>query len=164
LLRAVVAAAGAAVASCLLAGCPGSLSFTYAPRDASGADHSIVVDDAGVPVGCADAQSILVASCSACHTNPPQPIYANLDLISPGVAARLVGVPAYTGASGACSGKGDLLDAGHLPATGILMDKLNFTQTCGLGMPYGSGMPLPAQDRTCLQAWANGLVAGTGGP
>jgi hypothetical protein len=162
LLRAALAAAGAAVATCLLAGCPGSLSFTYEPRDASGADHSILVNDAGVAIGCADAPSILQASCSACHTNPPQPIYANLDLISPGVAARLVGVPAYTGASGACGGKGDLLDAGNLPATGILMDKLNFTQTCGLGMPYGTAIPLSTQDRNCLQAWANGLVAGTG--
>jgi hypothetical protein len=115
-----------------------------------------------VPTSCSNAASVLQLNCFQCHSYPPQIVYANLDLQSSGVAARLVGVKAYTGASGACAGSGDLLASGTLPATGILIDKINFTQTCGSGMPYGALTPMSASDIACLQAWANGLVAGVG--
>jgi hypothetical protein len=115
-----------------------------------------------VPLSCSNAPAILQANCWSCHTSPPQTIYANLDLESSGVAARLVGVAAYTGASGACAGRGNLLDPGTLPATGILIEKINFSQTCGSGMPFAALAPLSQSDLDCLQAWANGLVASAG--
>jgi hypothetical protein len=143
--------------------CPGNLgapipsSDGAAMGDGGGGDGVIALD-------CPNAAAILQASCGSCHLSPPQPIYANLDLLSPGVAARLVGVPAYTGAAGACSGQGNLLNAGTLPATGILIDKIDFLQTCGTGMPFGTATPLSAGDRQCLHAWASGLVAAVGSP
>jgi hypothetical protein len=162
----------------LLAACPGSLGFTYVPSTADtgsggmeggggmlGSDASIAVDgaDGPIPAGCADAARIIQANCASCHTSPPSPIYANLDLTSAGVASRLVGKPAYTGASGECGGMGNLLDPVRLPATGILIDKINFSPTvCGSGMPYTPAAPLSATDVACLQAWANGLVAVVG--
>jgi len=115
-----------------------------------------------VPTSCSNATNVLLTNCFQCHSNPPQIIYANLDLQSSGVAARLVGVKAYTGASGECVGLGNLLDRGTLPATGILIDKINFMQTCGAGMPYGALAPMAQTDIDCLQAWANGLVASVG--
>jgi hypothetical protein len=174
----------------LLAACPGKLGFEYVPPDgaagggltggsggtgeagATGAGGAIGAAGAGGTVGaggdgsvatsCANAATVLATNCTQCHSGPTPPtIYANLDLQSPGVAARLVGVVAYTGASGACAGQGNLLDPGALPATGILIDKINFAQSCGVGMP--SGLPMLSQsDVDCLQAWANGLVASVG--
>lgn len=115
-----------------------------------------------VATSCSDAPAVLQTNCLQCHSYPPQIVYANLDLQSSGVATRLVGVKPYTGASGSCAGMGNLLDRGTLPATGILIDKINFTQSCGYGMPYGALTPMSQTDIDCLQAWANGLVAGVG--
>jgi hypothetical protein len=174
--------------SLLLAACPGSLSFDYVPP--SGGTGGAPDSDAaagsgglggggGVDIGtdgsagglggaggtvattCANADTLLRTKCTTCHSSPAPIIYANLDLMSAGVAQRLVGQPATTISSGACGGKGNLLDPGVLPATGILIDKINFSQTCGSGMPVGGVVMAPA-DIDCLQAWANGLVAGVG--
>jgi hypothetical protein len=86
-------------------------------------------------------------------------------LMSAGVAQRLVGKPAAAaaGTNGAmCTGKGNLLDRGTLPATGILLDKINFRAgVCGSTMPLG-GTKLAQADLDCLQAWANGLVSSIG--
>jgi hypothetical protein len=115
-----------------------------------------------VATSCSNAAAVLQTNCLQCHSYPPPIVYANLDLQSSGVATRLVGVKAYTGASGSCAGMGNLLDSGTLPATGILIDKINFTKTCGSGMPYGALVPMSQTDIDCLQAWANGLVASVG--
>jgi hypothetical protein len=55
-----------------------------------------------------------------------------------------------------------LLNLGTLPATGILIDKINFKSTCGASMPYGNPQKLPSTALDCLQAWANGPVASVG--
>jgi hypothetical protein len=161
----------------LLVACPGSLSFTYegpgpggSGGDSSsgtggGAGGASQVDGSGgsggaVTTSCANATAVLTTNCFTCHNSPPPIIYADLDLMSAGVAQRLVGKPAYTGASGACQGMGNLLNAGVLPATGILMDKILGNPTCGATMPYALPLLSPA-DQACLQAWANGLVAGS---
>jgi hypothetical protein len=167
------------VAVLTAAGCPGNLAFQYMPANSDDAGTGGVGGtdagggrDAGagtgggggtsVPTSCANATTVLGNNCVPCHTNPPSLIYANLDLLSPGFAQRLVGKPAYTGASGSCGGMGNLLNPTTLPATGILIDKINFVQTCGVGMPATSSVPMSAGDVSCLQAWANGLVAGVG--
>lgn len=91
------------------------------------------------------------------------PTFGNLDLEADGVAGRVVGQAAYAEAGGLCGGMGDLLEPGTLPATGILIDKLRFTQDCGMGMPFGALAPLAAAEQECLQTWANGLVMMAGG-
>jgi hypothetical protein len=61
-----------------------------------------------------------------------------------------------------CAGKGNWLNRGVLPATGVLIDKINQPPgVCGNPMPFAA--PKLAQvDLDCLQAWANGLVNSVG--
>lgn len=99
----------------------------------------------------------------ACHGSPPAVVFGGLDLQTAGVAGRVVGKAAFTGAGGLCGEMGDLLEPGTLPATGILMDKIRFAQDCGAGMPFGALAPLAAAEQECLQTWANGLVMMAGG-
>jgi len=137
-----------------LAACPGNLGFDYT----GGMAGQSGTDDGGVVTSCANAMTILTTNCTVCHANPPPAIYANLDLMSPNPATRLVGVAASS--AGMCLGRGNLLNSGTLPATGILIDKITGHQTCGGFMP-ATGTMLNSNDITCLQQWANGLVAGT---
>ena len=143
------------------AGCPGSLPSE--PPDAGGGGTTGAGGTGGGGTGgeiassCPNAMDVIATYCLDCHISPPQPIYANLDLEAPNPEQRLVGVPAYTGASGTCPGQGNLLNRGTLPATGIFIDKINFTQSCGSGMPY-LGSKMSDADIACLQDWANGLV------
>lgn len=153
------AIAGLLVPLLLLAGCPGSLSFDYTPP--AGNDAGAGGAGGTLPTSCANATSVLQINCGVCHTSPPQVVYANLDLTSATGIGRLVGQAAYTGASGACAGMGSILNKGPLPATGILIDKINNHQACGASMPYN--LPLMSSpDIACLQAWANGLVSAAG--
>jgi hypothetical protein len=116
-----------------LAGCPGTLSFD--PGQGGNPDTG-----GNVETSCATSANVLMM-CTVCHSATAKAAYADLDL----------------GANGVCGGKGNLLNKTTLPATGILIDKIKGSQTCGVRMPQG-GMLTPA-DTTCLQAWANGLVA-----
>jgi hypothetical protein len=175
----------------IAAACPGNLGYTYVPPSGAGGDTSGggvggdtgggaggdtgggaggdtgggaggATADGGIPTSCANSDSILRNNCIGCHVTPPQPIEANLDLQSAGVAQRLVGHPADTGSFSACQGKGNLLDRGTLPATGILIDKITHaTPACGASMPYAAPL-LSLSDQACLQAWANGLVESVG--
>jgi len=146
----LVALAALVVSLLGLTGCPGTLSFD--PNQGGNPDTG-----GNVETSCATSSTVL-AMCIVCHSATAKSAYADLDLMTDGVAMRLVGVPATTtGANGVCGGKGNLLNKTTLPATGILIDKIKGTQTCGVRMPQG-GM-LSAADTACLQAWANGLVA-----
>jgi hypothetical protein len=161
----------------LLAACPGNLSFdpgslggageTGTGGGPGGATGSGGSDGAGgttgtVPLSCSDAMTVLLNNCGSCHTNPPQLIYANLNLSTAAAQQNLVGQAAYTGASGECSGMGFILNKGTPPATGILIDKINGRQTCGASMPQSPLPLLSSTDIACLQAWANGLVNAAG--
>jgi hypothetical protein len=88
---------------------------------------------------------ILVPACGACHgANMPA---ANLNLVSPGAKARLLGVP-----STKCAGK-TLITADPVPG-GFFFDKLigPVPAGCGLPMPY-VGTPLSAIEIKCLKDW-----------
>ena len=136
-----------------LSGCPGSLDFD--PGGGTGAGGS-----GGLQTSCAMSATVL-GMCTACHNPGSKSAYANLDLMSDGPAQRLVGVAAATDANGLCGGKGNLLNRGTTPATGIFIDKISNKQTCGGAMPFGTD-GLGATDLACLQAWANGLVQSVG--
>jgi hypothetical protein len=144
----LVACAALVVSLVGLAGCPGTLGFD--PNAGGNPDGSI-------PMSCTTLDSVLTKCTASCHNPAGQATFADLDLMSDGVATRLVDVPATTGGTGMCSGKGNLLDKTTLPATGILIDKIKGTQTCGGRMPLGGS--LSSAETDCLQAWANGLVA-----
>ena len=142
-----------------LTACPGSLGFTYVPD--GGGSGGTGGTDSGVATSCATSSSVLQV-CYTCHNSGSASSFANLDLMTAGVETRLVNVPAATsGGMAACGGKGFLLNKGVVPATGILIDKLKGTQTCGISMPWDQPM-LGAADIACLQAWANGLVTTVG--
>ena len=101
-----------------------------------------------------DALALLVARCGDCHD--AQDKAKGLDLVTPGVAARLVGVKS------ACGDK-LLLDPSGPTAAGQLLDKLRGPVAgCGAQMPYGMP-PLTAQERSCLAAWADQAIARTKG-
>jgi hypothetical protein len=172
-----------ALALPLVAGCPGSLAFQYQPPDADlgngGAGDPTGTGGDGDPGGaggmggggdgiqtsCPNAASLIQTSCGSCHASPPVAVaYTSLDLLGAGVAARLVGHPADTAnaSSDQCAGRGNILNIGTLPATGILIDKINGAQTCGVSMPFAAVTPLSASDIACIQAWANGLVQSVG--
>jgi len=95
-----------------------------------------------------------ICSVSGCHssTDPAQ----GLDLQSPGVPSRLVGV-APTGSG--CSGV--LVDPKN-PTASLLYEKLTNAPPCGIPMPFG-GKPLSSHDLSCVAAWITGLGAGDGG-
>jgi hypothetical protein len=122
-------------------------------------------DAASVPLSCDNSEIVLQVNCTTCHSPGAATFSAGLDLMSDGVAMRLVGKPAATANvnNGAmCAGKGNLLNRGTLPATGILIDKINaITGLCGFPMPL-EGDKLQQEDLDCLQAWANGLVNSIG--
>lgn len=109
--------------------------------------------DSGVvcPTTIADLQAqILTPSCATagCHTTSNPAV--GLDLQSPGVASRLVGVAAVS-----CPGH-TLVVAGD-PASSFLIDKVsNDLPACGSRMPLG-GVLDPASV-ACLSAWIASLA------
>ena len=118
----------------LLAGCPGSLD----PR---------FFMDAGVDGGgvCPDVETkLFVPTCggAGCHENPGAA--GNLDLVSPGVGARL------KAAISTCQAK---------PMISYMIDKVKPAPTCGAVMPLGSD-PLGPNELRCLQAYLDRLVDG----
>ena len=137
---ATMAAAGA-----LFAGCPGDLEDPA--RFLVGSTSGMTCDD-GLDV----ERDLLAARCGAsgCHggANPS----ADLDLASPDVASRLVGV-ASTGCGAAL-----LIDPAN-PTGGVLLEKVTAPE-CGARMPVLDD-PLPPAEIACLQSWV-AMVAGGG--
>jgi hypothetical protein len=163
---------GLAASFVLLGACAGSTSVTA--NDAGGGSggtggssgsHPDAGDAASVPLSCDNSTLVLQGNCTTCHTAVNVNFAAGLDLDSANVAARLVGKPTATATASnqaMCAGKGNLLNRGTLPATGILIDKIKNAQgICGQSMPLEGAM-LAQPDLDCLQAWANGLVNSVG--
>ena len=134
----------AAVALISLAGCPGTLADKEAYEAAiDGGRKPTGSDGGGDP--CDDVASrIFAPKCggSGCHgaTAPQQ----DLDLVSPGVASRVVGIP----------GKGcaALLADPAAPAESLIYQKLSPTPPCGAPMPLARP-PLSQAEAACILAW-----------
>jgi hypothetical protein len=139
--------AGAALAAILglTADCPGTLddpgAFLDAAHDAAGP-----AADAGVPEdpSCPDVpQSVFLPNCTSAGCHNAQSKIQGLDLQSPDVASRLVGVPAT-------EGPGLLIDP-SAPQSSVLYLKLTPMP------PFGARMPLAGMidDATiaCVLAW-----------
>ena len=117
-------------------GCPGTLDdparFLLDAGGTAEAGAPSEGDDAGAGGNCPDVPTLLAQTCTAstCHSasNKAQ----GLDLQSPDVAARLVGVPATEGA-------GVLIDR-SAPTKSVLYEKLGAT-------------PLDAPTLACVLAW-----------
>jgi hypothetical protein len=147
-------AVGAAL--CFLTGCPGKLHdkqrfLLYAAthdatvQDDGGRGHTVPGNAAGDASLCGDVVTrIFVAQCGdgGCHgeLSPQQ----GLDLVSPGVAARVVGVAAKGCAA-------TLADPSN-PRNSFLFQKLAPKPPCGSQMPLAR-TPLSAADAACLLDW-----------
>lgn len=138
----------------LLTGCPGTLDdkarflVDAAALDAADADAGAHADADADADACGDVPTrILVPSCGSngCHSaSAPQ---QGLDLVSPGVAARVVGVQAKV-----CPGT--LADPDN-PRGSLLYSKLAPRPPCGAQMPIAQP-PLSSADAACVLAWIAG--------
>jgi hypothetical protein len=126
LLRAAVVSL---VAACV--GCPASLE-----------DPGRFADVVGP---CPDVpQDVFIKVCSTAGCHNPVDKMLGLDLQSPDVASRLVGVPAM-------GGPGLLVDPSS-PSSSILYTKLTATPPFGARMPF-SESPLPDATIACVLQW-----------
>ncbi|HZH02143.1 MAG TPA: hypothetical protein VEY30_00080 [Myxococcaceae bacterium] len=138
---------GLCLTGVVLSNCAGRLDnpelFTGGgPPDGGGGGNSCTLNVE------ADILASNTCSSSGCHAPPATASNGNLDLKSPGVAARLVNV------NSTCSGV-KLLSS---PTEGFFLEKiLKASPQCN-GTPKGSRMPIgPAltdQQVSCIQEWA----------
>jgi hypothetical protein len=97
-----------------------------------------------------DALAIMVTKCGACHnaTTPTK----ELDLVTPGVARRLVGIKST------CDNR-NFLEPPPGPARGYFLDKLmGPVEGCGEIMPFAAP-PLTSEEKSCLFDWIEKAVA-----
>jgi hypothetical protein len=104
----------------------------------------------------ANVNTLFAKTCavSGCHSAADRT--QNLDLESPNVASRLVGVSS-TGIG--CTGV--LVDPKN-PAQSFFYQKLTASPPCGSQMPF-LGRPLGATELQCMQIWLSGLATADGG-
>lgn len=118
--------------SALLAGCAGELEDPdrFPPPEC-------FVRDFQAP------RDLFAARCagSGCHGSDMPA--ANLDLVSSGVAGRLLDT------SGVCSGR--LIDTASVSRS-LLLDKVSVVPRCGQAMPVDAP-PLTDQEAACLKVW-----------
>ncbi|HEY1695657.1 MAG TPA: malectin [Polyangiaceae bacterium] len=156
------ALAATVVAALAWSGCAGTLTdpaaFTDSPAEAGAGEDAAAgpeaSDDSAVG-GCQDVPSLFAASCAGtgCHDSVSKA--QALDLVSPGVASRLVGVHATEGA-------GLLIDPSN-PSASVVYTKLLASPPFGARMPTGSTL----DDATigCVYDWvaAQANLAAPGG-
>lgn len=129
------------------AACPGKLHdkerfLVDAAALPTGGDDGALGDDGG---GCGDVVArIFVPRCGGGGCHGPTAPQQGLDLASPGVAARVVGV-----ASVSC---GVTLADPADPSNSFLYTKLQAKPPCGSQMPLAQ-LPLSAADAACVLAW-----------
>ena len=140
-----------AALGCLLlaaAGCPGTLTDKDRFLVDAAADGAVAPDAATGTGACGDVVTrIFLPQCgdSGCHGSlAPQ---QELDLVSAGVAARVVGVNGTE-----CSG---VLANPASPETSLLYTKLSAHPPCGGQMPLAR-TPLGSADMACVLAWIAG--------
>ena len=122
-------------------GCPGTLH-----------DKERFLVDAGGSGGDADpcgdvVERLFVPRCGGSGCHGPTAPQEGLDLSSPGVAARVVGVAAKSCAA-------TLADPAD-PANSFLYTKLGAKPPCGAQMPIAQ-LPLSSEDSACILAWIAG--------
>ena len=143
---------GAGICAVLIgAGCPGEID-----------NPDVFLTGAGGGA-CPDVETeIFVTKCSeqaGCHN--ADDMAASLDLGSPGVESRIVGVPGTS----TCSG--EILADPNDAASSLLYTKLTDAPTCGTTMPFGAD-PLSDAEIACVEQYIAGLTptgpgAGGGG-
>lgn len=131
----------------------------FGPADASGIGPG--TSDAGTPDAggpapvavpvCVSNVFSMHCGTAACHGDGA----TQVDLVSPGVAARLVGQQA--GAAGMCAGRVFVSADG---SESLLLDKLSDAPPCGSKMPL-VGAALADAELKCVMDWVASLAGGT---
>jgi hypothetical protein len=144
-------------------GCPGTLSdparFVASTDNDAGSAIDADLPDAGEPSNdgssCQDVpQDIFLADCTSASCHNSQYKAQGLDLQSPNLAARLLGVPAT-------EGPGLLIDP-TMPSGSVLYTKVTATPPFGARMPIGVA-PLESNEIDCILAWiTQEATSGTG--
>ncbi|HYQ04640.1 MAG TPA: hypothetical protein VER96_38465 [Polyangiaceae bacterium] len=167
--RALAFASSLVLGALLLAGCPGTLDNkerflvdagnggkTGSAGNAAGGGEDAAPSDAGsdaaaTPDGgpdlgpCGDVVArIFVPSCGGTGCHGPSGAQQDLDLVSPGVAGRVVGVSGI-----GCTST--LADPAN-PETSLIYQKLLPTPPCGSPMPLARPA-LSDEDVACVRAW-----------
>lgn len=136
-----------ALSACALAGCPGRLTDPERFGGGTQRDGGDPVEDGGVDTS---VEAMLAESCdgSGCHgaTSPA----LGLDLVSPGLAERLVGVAAV-----GCPTR-VLVDEAD-PSASFLLEKVtDAAPECGGRMPLLADA-LTTEQQDALRTWIEGL-------
>lgn len=137
----------------LLAACAAELENPARFVD-GGADRDAAAAGGDCPEGTDVETELLAERCagSVCHS-AGESAAAGLDLVSPGVAERLVGVASTSEACG-----GAVLVVAGDPDASLLVDKLLPSPSCGGTMPLGQ-TPFTDSEITCVRDWIAGMSA-----
>ena len=147
------------VAGLWAVGCAGNIDPSLLPQGSGGTGSPQGTAGTSGGTACnAPAMVLSTARCAGagCHSSTqPQ----GVDLMSPGLVARLLNVKPTTGAC--MPGGMAYLTPGSTPATGLLLDKLKATPSCGLTMPFGGlGGALNDSELACVNDWATAVTTG----
>ncbi|MFO0607991.1 MAG: hypothetical protein U0324_32805 [Polyangiales bacterium] len=143
--------ASVTLAALALAGCPGHIDDPAAFLGPTG-DASLVSCTIGA--SSVEAQIIRPRCATAmCHERGMPA--GRLDLESPNVGARLVGV------ASTCAGQ--LLVSPTSPGTSYLLQKLGTSSSCGARMPLGAPALTPSEV-ACVRLWVDRLLTDGGAP
>lgn len=155
------------LAACVVAACAGDLENPERFASLAGGDGGGGVPDASPPLDTGVAPPVLdagggggepacvtdtlasVCGTTACH-GPGAP---QVDLVSPGVRARVVDQPAS--AAGLCAGRTYVASDG---SGSLLLDKLVDPPPCGSKMPLVGA--ITAVQSQCLADWVGALAGG----
>lgn len=139
--------------SLLAVGCAGRLED---PSRFLGSDGGGVNTDGGGPTACEGFDvpvDLFQTTCGNAGCHAASGSAGGLDLVSSGVATRLIHQPSHT-----CSG----LILVTSPDSGFLFDKLEGKAACGFQMPLGKA-PLSAPEMGCLELWLGEQMDGGAG-
>jgi hypothetical protein len=146
------------------AGCPGSVDPSLVPTGKGGNTGGGGSGGTSAQM-CDPAPIYMTKICANAGCHDAVGTSANFDMASPDWQTHLVGVNPKGGGALAsmCGSNGPYLVPNMLPARGLFIDKLKdgTTPACGVLMPQ-VGTKLSPAELDCVQAWANGLVAGGG--
>jgi hypothetical protein len=138
------ACVGLLVSAIAWAGCAGSLADPAAfSADTGDAGAPANVDADASAASCPDVPTLLAATCGSAGCHDATTKAESLDLVSSGVAARLIGVPSVEGTG--------LLIAPSTPSQSVVYTKLLATPPFGARMPTGN--PLDAAHIQCVLDW-----------
>jgi len=144
----------------VVAGCAGELPPEL---KGGGSGGSGGMDTGGLPPGCPAAAKVFKDHCEVCHSAMAAKDFGGFDMTTAGWQMRLIGMgpPATAPATNVCKSMAGLvyLKPDTQPAQGLFLDKFLATPPCGTQMPQ---LPpkLTATELTCMQNFANNVVAG----